>query len=54
MKEQNSSNTNREFLDKFSEKYDPILKALAGGPDEEIDISELKKQCATAESKANK
>lgn len=41
----------REFLDEFCEKLGPALRALAAPADEEVNLSELKRDCAEAEKR---
>ena len=41
----------REFLDKFCGKFEPALRALAAPADEEVNLSELERDCAEAEKR---
>ena len=41
----------REFLDEFCGKFEPALRALAAPADEEVNLSELERDCAEAEKR---
>lgn len=49
--ENNRNEKTREFLDEFCGKLGPALRALAAPADEEVNLSELERDCAEAEKR---